>query len=220
MAEPAAPGRALDGAAIYVLGAGGHAKVVVDAIRAMGLGVAGLSDRAPGIAQVKFPDVEIVDDEALLGRAAELLMMANGVGGAGDTAPRRRLFEKFKSRGFRFLTVVHPSAIVAPDVVLGEGVQIMAGAVVQPGARIGANTIVNTRAVVDHDCDVGAHCHIASGAVLASTVTVGEGAHIGAGATVIQLVRIGAGALVGAGAAVIRDVPSGARALGVPAKIA
>lgn len=187
-----------------MLGAGGHAKVLLDALALCGVAVAGVVDAA--------------DDNALLQRRAESIALVNGVGGVGDTAPRRQVFEKFKQRGFRFLTVRHPAAVVAGDALLGEGVQIMAGAVVQPGASIGANTIVNTRAVVDHDCRVGAHCHIATGATLASTVTVGDGAHIGAGATVIQLVKIGAGALIGAGAAVIRDVPSGARALGVPAQ--
>lgn len=191
-------------AEIYVLGAGGHAKVLIDALKLCGIQIAGVAE--PG------------DDEALLDKRTDSILLVNGVGGVGDTVPRRRVYEKFKQRGFRFATVRHPAAIVADDVELGEGVQIMAGAVVQPGARIGDNTIVNTRAVVDHDCDIGNHCHIAPGATLSGMVTLGEGAHIGAGATVIQSVKIGAGAVIGAGAAVVRDVPAGVRAVGVPAK--
>jgi sugar O-acyltransferase (sialic acid O-acetyltransferase NeuD family) len=205
MPKQAAAMRALDSVPIYVLGAGGHAAVVMDTLRAMGCVCAGIA--------------EIGDEAALLAKPADSLVLANGVGGVGDTEPRRRVFERFKARGFRFMTLVHPGAIVAPSAVLDEGAQVMAGAVVQPEARIGANTIVNTRAVVDHHCAVGAHCHVASGATLASAVTVGEGAHVGAGATVIQLVKIGAGALIGAGAAVVRDVPAGAVAMGVPATL-
>jgi sugar O-acyltransferase (sialic acid O-acetyltransferase NeuD family) len=205
MPKPAAAVRALDSVPIYVLGAGGHAAVVLDTLRAMGRVCAGTA--------------EIGDEAALLAKAPDSLVLANGLGGVGDTAPRRLVFERFKARGFRFMTLVHPGAIVAPSAVLDEGAQIMAGAVVQPEARIGANTIINTRAVVDHHCTVGAHCHIASGATLASAVAVGEGAHVGAGATVIQRIKIGAGALIGAGAAVVRDVPSGAVAMGVPARI-
>ena len=205
MPKQAAAMRALDSVPIYVLGAGGHAAVVLDTLRAMGCACAGTA--------------EIGDEAALLAKPADSLVLANGLGGVGDTGPRRRVFERFKARGFRFMTLVHPGAIVAPSAVLGEGAQVMAGAVVQPEARIGANAIVNTRAVVDHHCAVGAHCHIASGATLASAVTVGEGAHVGAGATVIQGIAIGAGALIGAGAAVVRDVPPGAVAMGVPATV-
>jgi UDP-perosamine 4-acetyltransferase len=197
--------RALDSLPIYVLGAGGHAAVVLDTLRAMGCACAGTA--------------EIGDEAALLAKPPDSLMLANGLGGVGDTRPRRQVFERFKARGFRFMTLVHPGAIVAPSAVLGEGAQVMAGAVVQPEAAVGANTIVNTRAVVDHHCTVGAHCHIASGATLASAVAVGDGAHVGAGATVIQLIKIGSGALIGAGAAVVRDVPPDAVAMGVPARI-
>jgi sugar O-acyltransferase (sialic acid O-acetyltransferase NeuD family) len=128
------------------------------------------------------------------------------------------VFEKFKGKGFTFATIVHPSAVVASDVALGEGAQIMAGAIIQPGSRIGMNTIVNTKASVDHDCLIGDHVHLSPGVTLSGDVRIYNGVHIGTGATVIQGITIGANSLVGAGSVVIADVPSEIRVLGAPAR--
>ena len=98
----------------------------------------------------------------------------NGVGSARSTANRQDVYDRFTREGYCFATVIHPSAIVAPEVQIKDGVQIMAGAILQPGSRIGSNAIVNTGAIVDHDCIVGEHAHIAPGAVLSGGVHVGR----------------------------------------------
>lgn len=157
-------------------------------------------------------------DDAVLCHPAESLRLANGVGSVRSTAARRGVFLRFSMRGYRFVTVVHPAAVVATNAELGEGVQLMAGAIVQPGVRIGRDAIVNTGATVDHDCRIGDHVHIAPGATLSGDVEIGEGTHVGAGATVIQGVRIGASCVVGAGALVLRNVADGATVVGVPAR--
>jgi sugar O-acyltransferase (sialic acid O-acetyltransferase NeuD family) len=119
----------------------------------------------------------------------------------------------------RFASVVHPSAIVAPDVVVGEGSVLLHGAVVQASATLGSHVIVNTAASVDHDCIVGSFAHISPHATLCGAVEVGEGVHVGAGAVLIQGIRIGKWATIGAGAVVIRDVPDCAVVVGNPGKI-
>ena len=144
--------------------------------------------------------------------------LVNGVGSTGSTASRRDIYDRFTREGYCFATVIHPSAIVAPEVQIEDGVQIMAGAILQAGSSVGSNAIVNTGAIIDHDCVVGAHAHIAPGAVLSGGVHVGSGAHIGTGACIIQGVSIGAASVVGAGAVVIKDVPPGVTTVGVPAK--
>jgi sugar O-acyltransferase (sialic acid O-acetyltransferase NeuD family) len=204
---------------LIILGAGGHAKVLIDALRLRDGDLLGVTDADAGKKGGRLMGVPVFGgDEEVAKYPAETVRLVNGLGSVRVGHHRRDLFERFKSRGYLFARVIHPSAVLAADAVLSEGVQIMAGAVVQAGCRIGSNAIINTRATVDHDCDIADHVHISPGATLCGGVAVGEGAHIGAGATVIQGVRIGRNSLVAAGAVVIRDVPEGATVAGVPAK--
>lgn len=203
---------------IILLGAGGHARVLVAALRSQGKSVGGcVAPEPPG---TEWPaDIPYLgDDAALDGLDRAGIWLVNGVGSTASADVRRRLFETTKGWGFRFATVVHPAAAVVAPVRLGEGAQIMAGAVVQTGVELGDNVIVNTAAVVDHDCRLGNHCHVAPGATLSGGVSVGEDAHVGTGATVIQGIRIGRGAIVAAGAVVVRDVPEKLCVAGVPAR--
>ena len=154
-------------------------------------------------------------EEMILRLAPEKVRLANGIG----SPVRSAVYERFTAKGYLFEQVVHPSAVVATDVHLDSGVQIMAKAVVQPGTRIGIDTIINTAASVDHDCVLGSHVHVGPGAVLCGHVRVGNGTQIGAAATIIQGKSIGTGSIVGAGAVVLENVPSRVMAVGVPARV-
>ncbi len=201
------------------MGAGGHAKVLISALRMQSEEILGATDADVGKHGRLLLDVPVLgDDEEILKRRAESIYLVNGVGGVLVHPLRRILFERFANRGYRFASVTHPSAVVGADVALSEGSQVMAGAVIQPGCHIGKNAVINTGAIVDHDCHIGDHAHIAPGVTLSGGVRVGEGSHVGAGATVIQGIQIGRNSLVAAGAVVIRDVPDGVTVAGVPAK--
>lgn len=205
---------------VIILGAGGHAKVLIDALRLQSVALLGVTDADSSRAgQLLFGVPIIGGDEEITKYSTEVIRLVNGLGSVRVNPQRRHLFECFKSKGYQFASVVHPSAVIAADSVLSEGVQIMAGAIIQAGCHIGVNTVINTGSIVDHDCHIGDHAHISPGVTLSGGVWIGEGAHVGTGAKVIQGVKIGLNSLVAAGAVVIRDVENGATVAGVPAKI-
>ena len=205
---------------VLILGAGGHAKVLVEALLANSAIIAGIVDADIALTGMKLLGVPVIGGDDLVSQfPQDEILLVNGIGSIKQPVRRQEVFRKFKELGYSFATVVHPSAVVASDVELGEGVQIMAGAVIQPGSRIGGNAVINTRASVDHDCVIGVHVHIAPGVTLSGGVEVGRGSHIGTGATVIQGVGIGEESLVGAGALVLHDVPTSVTVMGVPARV-
>jgi UDP-perosamine 4-acetyltransferase len=198
---------------VVVVGAGGHGRVVAEALLRAGVPVLGFCDpKAPTGAPGPFGLRVLGGDDALEPLDRGGVLLANGVGSIRTTRLRREVHERLSARGFRWQPVVHPGAIVALDARLGAGAQVLAGAVVCCGTDIGANAILNTRASVDHDCSVGAHAHIAPGATISGGVVIGEGAHVGIGCTIVEGIRIGARCLVVAGSTIVADVPDDGRA--------
>lgn len=202
-----------------ILGAGGHARVLLAALACRGLCPIGCLSPVPPPAPWPEGVVHLGGDAHLAMLTPARIQLVNGRGSVGSTSSRRRLYELAKDQRFKFMSVVHPAAVIDKGILAEEGLQVMAGAIVQGGVALGVNVLVNTGAVVDHDCRIGAHCHIATGARLSGEVELGVGVHIGTGASVIQGVRIGEEAIVGAGAVVVKDVPSGATVVGVPARV-
>lgn len=203
--------------ALYLLGAGGHGRVVLDSLLVNGLKVEGICDS--GLEQgSRIFDVPVIGgDEYLSHVSPDEAILINGIGASPCTSYRRELFERMKRMGFSFGSVLHPTAIKGCECMLGEGSQIMAGVVLQNRVRVGANAVVNTRASIDHDCELGDHTFISPSAVLCGNVTVGEAAFVGVGAVVLPNIHIGSNAVVGAGSVVTKSVPEGCVVVGNPA---
>lgn len=197
---------------VVLIGAGGHAKVVVSTCRAAGYEVTALYDDNPAAWGTGLWGIPVVGG---------LDRLANGhphpaVIAIGNNNARRAIAERLSH--LQWLSIVHPEAYVDPTATLGHGTVVFAGAVIQPDAVIGDHVIVNTAASIDHDCQVGDFAHLAPGVHLAGTVRIGEGAFLGIGAVVIPGRSVGRWTTVGAGAAVVRDLPDGVTAVGVPAR--
>ncbi len=203
---------------LILLAAGGHGRVLLDAMLAQNLVVQGVLDPALPVGSRVLQHTVLGADDWLLERRSDEFLLANGVGTLPGSSQRRLLFERWKAAGFGFASVCHPAAVVGRDVTLMQGSQIMAGAIVQTGAEIGENTVVNTGARVDHDCRLGSHVFIGPGAVLCGGVSIAANAFVGAGAVLVQGIVVGEGAVVGAGAVVTRNVDAGVQVLGNPAR--
>lgn len=200
-----------------LMGAGGHAKVVLALAQVCGRAVGGVID--PALAEKKerpWRGLPVLGGDEVLERLSPAYVdILIGIGFMPGSSVRRDLYERVVGMGFQVPALVHPAAWVAPSVKLAAGVQVMAGAVVQPDACVGEGSIINTGARVDHDAQVGAHVHLAPGAVLCGDVRVGDGAFIGAGAVVVQGVQIGERAVLGAGALALGNIGAGARQISV-----
>ena len=199
-----------------ILGAGGHARVLLSLLRRLGVSVAGAVAPA-GLAATDGLQI-LGDDEWLASQPADRYQLANGLGSSEVTNARRVLFSRFYSAGFQFPMLIDKDAYVDEDVQVGAATQILRCAVVQPGVRIGRNCIVNTGAIIDHECYIADHVHIAPGCTLSGGALVGEGTQIGTAAVVRQGISIGTNCVIGAGSVVVSDIADGRRAWGVPAR--
>ena len=202
---------------VYLLGGGGHGRVVLDALLSSNVNVTGILDTDLKTGDHVFGVSVMGGDEFLDQLAPTEVLLVNGLGANPNVGNRKRLFEGMKSRGFLFDAVRHPFAVIGRECDLGEGSHVMAGAVLQNRTRIGDNAVISTCASLDHDCVLGAHVFISPGVRLCGGVTISESAFIGAGAVVLPLVQIGADAVVGAGAIVTKNVPDGWVVAGNPA---
>ena len=193
---------------MILLGAGGHAKVLLSLIKAAGydvLGVCAPELREEGVDT--WRGIPVLDtDDNLTAFDPERVAVVNGV---GDQRVRQKLYEQLKVLGYYFPPLIHPRAYVDPTVKLDEGVQVMAGAVIQSDTHVGQNVIINTQASVDHDCIIEDHVHLGPGAVLCGHVLVKKGAFIGSGASVVIGIQIGEYAIMGAGVSIVRNIEPG-----------
>lgn len=198
------------GMPLVILGAGGHAKVLLSLAQMLGLTIQGICApelREQGIGEWRGCKV-LGGDEALEMLDPGSVGLVNGIGQLVGSAGRRNVYERLAAKGFHFPALKHPAAWVDASVVLDDGSQVMAGAIIQADAFIGINSIINTRASVDHDCHIGSHVHIAPAATLCGNVRVGDRAFVACNAAVIQGINVGNDAVVGAGAVLVRDLPA------------
>ena len=195
---------------INLIGAGGHAKVIVDIIQDQGNAVNCLYDAAPKCEALKGHPVHQASEYGSINEPMIICIGANHI--------RQRIAQQ-KPANARYATAIHPSAIVSDTATIAPGTVVMQGAIIQAEANIGRHCIVNTGASVDHECQIADFVHLAPHSTLCGNVHVGEGTLIGAGAVVIPGIKIGKWCTIGAGAVVVCDLPDHTTAYGNPCRI-
>lgn len=202
------------------MGAGGHARSMLGVLQDIGCEVIGVI--ANGVVRPEtLAGVGVLGGLAAAAVIHQKYPQAGWVMAIGDNYHRLRIMHEIQAScpAVRFPVVVHPSAVVAADVELAEGVAVMPGAVVMAGCHLGACSLVNTRASLDHESVLAEGAALAPGAVIGGRVRIGRRSFIGIGAVIAQGVAIGADALLGAGALLLQSLPARSVAYGAPAKV-
>lgn len=205
---------------VVILGAGGHAREVLDLLEAVdadgrSLEVLGyLVDPEYLAAGAEVNGLPVLGGLDWLAAHAAEVRVACGI---GYPHVRHRMVRRAEAHGARFLSLVHPRSSLTRWVELGTGVIVAAGCVVTNRVRLGDHVHLNVGSTISHDCVCEPFSGTAPGVHVAGGVVLGEGAYLGIGASVLPGVRVGRWSIAGAGAAVTRDIPANHVAVGVPA---
>lgn len=204
---------------VLVVGAGGHAKVVIDVLRSGGWQVPAVFDDDVHKQGSTFHGVPVLGLTSDAPAYAARQGCKHFIVAIGNNVLRLKVAARLEAQGLQAVAAVHPSAVLAPSVRIEAGSIVMPGVCINADTRIGHHVIINTRASVDHDCVIGDGVHIGPGSVLCGGVKVGAGTLIGAGSSLTPGVVVGNEVRVGAGAAVIGPVMDGVTVAGVPARL-
>lgn len=197
---------------LFVIGSGGHGKVVASLLQSLGYRIDSILDddhKKWGKSVLSVPvdgPIEKLRD----------FRSSHAVIGIGNNSIRLMIAGKYED--IDWIPAIHPHTWIHDSVTIGAGSVIFAGSIVQPDTVIGKHCIINTGVTVDHDCHIRDGVHLAPGCHLAGGVTVGKGAFLGVGVSVIPGCSIGKNTIVGAGASIVSDLPDDVVAVGVPAK--
>ena len=194
---------------ISIFGVGGHSKVLIEIAKLSGLVVNNLYDDNKKLMHSNVGDCRInvpIDEDC----------MDYSIIAIGDNKSRFSIYKRVLNA--KWITLIHPSAVVSKDATIGEGSVVMAGAIIQPGVSIGKHCIINTGACIDHDCVISDFVHVAPNCSIAGNVCIGEGSFVGIGSSIIPNKTIGKWTIIGAGSLVIENQPDFCTSFGSPAK--
>jgi acetyltransferase EpsM len=193
---------------VYLYGASGHAKVIIEVLEQLGIKPTGLFDDNEAITDML--GYKVTSYKLYTPKHSDRIIIS-----IGNNAIRYRLVQELVAS---YTTAIHPFSSISKRCSIQDGTVIMSGVSINSSVEIGSHCIINTNASIDHDCRIGNFVHISPNAVLCGEVKIGEGTHIGAGATLIPGIKVGAWSTIGAGAVVIKDVPDNVKVVGNPCR--
>ncbi len=136
----------------------------------------------------------------------------------GDIDIKKSLIVRLKRRGAKFLTLIHPGAIVANTAKIGEGAIICPFCLVSDNVLLEDFVMMNVYSSCGHDVKVGSYSILSPYATLNGFVILEDEVFLGTHATVIPYKKVGCKSKISANSVVMRDVPANKMVFGVPGK--
>ncbi len=204
---------------VFIIGAGGHAKVIANVINKSGDIVKGFLDDNIEIGTVIIKE----KNYKVIGTFEDIVHLqlkypnAEFIIGIGNNELRKKIAEKYDEI-LNFYTAIDSNSQIALDVEIGKGSAILANACINTSAKIGKHCIINTAAIIEHDNILEDYVHVSPNATLSGTVKVGKLTHIGSGAVVKNNIDICGNCVIGAGAVIVKEIKEKGIYVGVPVK--
>ncbi|MEH7609677.1 acetyltransferase [Gottfriedia acidiceleris] len=200
---------------IIIVGNGGHSKVIQEMAYSLNHEIIAILDD-------KYT-IEVRDNDVVFGPVNAikkyLYDQVKVIIAIGNNELRNKIVNLLNINRDQYLSIIHPTAIVSPSAIIGNGTVVMPRTVINAEAKIGDHCIINTSSVVEHDNTIGDYSHISPNATLTGNVEIDVGVHIGAAATIIPSIKIGKWSVIGAGSTVLKNIPACSCAVGSPAKV-
>jgi sugar O-acyltransferase (sialic acid O-acetyltransferase NeuD family) len=191
---------------VIILGAGGHAKVIMDILSQKKIKILGMA-ALHNSKKANYDFKTFSDEEVIANFDSEEINLVNGLGSLPNDNKRYELSKKYLDFGFKFINIIHTSSIISKNTKILDGAQIMAGVIIGPGCKIGEGTIVNSQSSIDHDCEIENYSHICPGVVCSGNVRIGSFVHISTGVSIINNINIGDNSIIYPGVTLVKDVP-------------
>jgi len=206
----------IDSRKLIVIGAGGHARIVIDTAEDIGYKIYGIIDIYYKGQEEIILNYPVLGDFSFLNDLdPNKFILALSI---GDNSERATYFKKSLKSDFQVATIIHPTAIVSKNAEIDSGVFIGSGAIINAKAKIGKNTIVNTGAIIEHEVEIGNHSHIGPGSRIAGRVRIGEQTFVGIGTSIIDKITIGEKVIIGVGSVILNDIEPNSTVVGIPGK--
>ena len=164
--------------------------------------------------EFNLPGINFSDDEVTPDLAGTEYVLI----GIGSLKVRKKLYEIYKKKGFKFPKLIHPTSIVSNSAILAEGIIIAPYSVVSPNVKIGRISYINFQCGIGHDSIIGDFVQINPGSQIGGSCVIGDETLIGSGSTILQGVALGSQATVASGSAVFTNVSNNSTILGNPAR--
>lgn len=198
---------------LILIGAGGHAKSVVDAIDNSKYELCGFIDENKKGKHLEIPifGAQIED----ITNYKEFSYFVS----IGDVYYRKSWFDKIINMDLNVINIIDSSAIISPSAKIGIGNFVGKMSVINANAKIGNNNIINTKSLIEHECIVGNNTHISTNSVINGNVEVEDNVFMGSSSVCNGQLKIGHDTIIGSGTVIIENVPARVTMVGVPARI-
>lgn len=149
----------------------------------------------------KAPVLGTIDDYVIVG--GDYFIIANA-----DVSLRKQFSEILRSKGASFISLIHPTCILAPTSEIGIGNIMSPHCQVGPVAKVGDFNIMTTCTMISHDCIVGNYNSFST-VIVCGHVEIGNENIFYIRSTVVPHITIGNNCKIQAGMVVDKNVPDG-----------